>query len=85
MKEYTFTVKGMACSMCESHINDAIYKIDGVKKVKSYRRKHQTVVTAEDLNTESVLKAVRDLGYDIDDSFTEKEAEKKSLFGKRKR
>lgn len=85
MKKYTFTVKVMACSMCESHINDAIYKIDGVKKVKSYMRKHQTVVTAEDLNTESVLKAVRDLGYDIDDSFTEKEAEKKSLFGKRKR
>ncbi len=82
MKEYIFTVKGMNCSMCESHINDAIYRLSGVKKVKSNRGKNQTVVTAENLDVEKVISAVRELGYDIEDGFSANEIEKKSFLQK---
>ena len=35
MLQYTIVVEGMACSMCEAHVNDAIRKAFPVKKVTS--------------------------------------------------
>ena len=37
MWKYTIEVTGMMCSMCESHVNDAVRKAFPVKKVTSSR------------------------------------------------
>lgn len=35
MTKVTLEIEGMACSMCESHINEAVRKAFDVKKVSS--------------------------------------------------
>ena len=47
MIQYTIAVEGMACSMCEAHINDAVRKTFPVKKVTSSRSKKETTVLTE--------------------------------------
>ena len=47
MIQYTIAVEGMACSMCEAHINDAVRKAFPVKKVTSSRSKKETTVLTE--------------------------------------
>ena len=84
MTEYTFTVRGMSCEMCEAHINDAVRACGDVKRVKSDRKKNQTVALAESLDTAAVVAAIRALGYDADDAVGEAPYEKKSLFGRKK-
>lgn len=39
MWKYTVQVNGMMCSMCESHINNAVRKALPVKQVNSSQRK----------------------------------------------
>ncbi|MBE6117862.1 MAG: heavy-metal-associated domain-containing protein [Solobacterium sp.] len=57
-------VDGMMCSMCEAHINDAVRKQFDVKKVKSNRRKKETVIeSAEPLDREKLKKTIEDTGY----------------------
>lgn len=57
-------VDGMMCSMCEAHINDAIRKQFDVKKVKSNRKKKETVIeSAEPLDKDLVKKAIEATGY----------------------
>ena len=80
MTEYIFTVKGMACEMCENHVNDAVRRVADIKSVKSNRKKDETIVVAEELDTECVCEAIRSLGYDVD-GFLEKPYQKRSLFG----
>lgn len=40
-------VEGMACGMCEAHINEAVRNAFPVKKVSSSHTKKQTVIIAE--------------------------------------
>ena len=47
MLQYTIVVEGMACSMCEAHVNDAIRKAFPVKKVTSSHSKGQTQILCE--------------------------------------
>ncbi len=47
MYQITVAVDGMQCGMCEAHINDAIRRQFKVKKVKSSRRKKQTLIVSE--------------------------------------
>jgi copper chaperone CopZ len=57
-------VDGMMCSMCEAHINDAVRKQFDVKKVKSNRRKKETVIeSAEPLDREKLKKTIEFTGY----------------------
>ncbi|MBQ1324782.1 MAG: heavy-metal-associated domain-containing protein [Solobacterium sp.] len=57
-------VDGMMCSMCETHINEAVRKQFDVKKVKSNRRKKETVIeSAEPLDREKLKKTIEDTGY----------------------
>lgn len=84
MKQYTFEVKGMMCGMCESHINDVVRKNADVKKVTSSKNKNQTVVIAEELDTEKIKEAIRATGYTVGDAVEVKEYEKKGLFGRKK-
>ena len=57
-------VDGMMCSMCEAHINDAIRRSFDVKKVKSNRKKKETVIeSAEPLDPQKVREAIEQTGY----------------------
>ena len=48
MIKITATVEGMACGMCEAHINDAVRQNFKVKKVSSSHSKGKTEILAED-------------------------------------
>lgn len=62
----TLGIEGMACSMCEAHVNDAIRRNFSVKRVKSNRRKKTCVVVSEEpLDEEKVRAVLAELGYDL--------------------
>jgi len=59
-------INGMMCSMCESHINDAIRNNFDVKKVKSSKRKKQTVIVSENpLDAEKISSVITETGYEL--------------------
>lgn len=67
------SIDGMACNMCESHINDCIRNGFEVKNVYSSHKKGETVIISkEPLNEEAVRKAVENTGYRVLDFSTEK-------------
>ena len=66
MTTTTLGIEGMACSMCEAHINDAIRKNFSVKRVKSNRRKKTCVVVSQNrLDETKVRQVITDLGYEL--------------------
>ena len=66
MIKITVAVDGMQCGMCEAHINDAIRKSFSVKKVKSSKRKKQTVILTEnDIPDEAIIEAIADTPGEI--------------------
>ena len=80
MIKTTVSVEGMACGMCEAHINDAIRAAFPVKKVTSSRAKKETVILSdESLDHEAVKRAITGAGY-TPLSVTEEANEKKGLF-----
>ncbi len=84
MTETTLKIDGMACSMCESHINDAIRAKFDVKKVHSSHRSGETVIVSESsLPEEKIREVIKSTGYTLL-SMTEKPYEKKGLFGRKK-
>ena len=59
-------IEGMVCGMCEAHINDAIRAHFRVKKVKSSRRKGETVVTSsEPLDEMELKRTIAQTGYTV--------------------
>lgn len=58
MIKITVKVEGMACSMCEAHVNDAVRGAFRVKKVKSSHKKGETVILSEEPIGEAELTAV---------------------------
>ena len=79
MVKITAGIEGMACGMCEAHINEAVRNAFQVKKVTSSHTKKQTVILAEKDIPEQVLKhVVAKAGYDVVSS---EPYEKKGLFG----
>ena len=82
MIQYTIAVDGMACSMCEAHINDAVRKAFPVKKVTSSRSKKETTVLAETELDEAALRAaISATGYEVGEIRKEPWV-KKGLFGR---
>lgn len=80
MFKITLGVEGMACSMCEAHINDTVRKEFRVKKVTSSHTKKQTVIIAEEDIAEQKLKdAIAKTGYEVV-SVSSEPYEKKGLF-----
>ena len=66
MIQYTVAVDGMACSMCEAHINEAVHKALFVKKVTSSHTKGQTVILSEtELDETALRKAISNTGYQV--------------------
>ena len=83
MTEITLKVDGMACGMCESHINDCVRSHFPVKKVTSSHTKGETVILTEEPLDEAALKAaIAATGYTVT-GVTAQPVEKKSggLFG----
>lgn len=66
MVKTVLKIDGMACSMCEAHVNDAVRKAFAVKKVTSSHTKGRTEILSEQLLEESKLKtAIEDTGYQV--------------------
>ena len=64
MMQTTVKVSGMACSMCEAHVNDAVRRAFPVKKVTSSHGKGETVILSEQAPDETALRAAIDAtGY----------------------
>ena len=82
MIKLTVGIEGMACGMCEAHINEAVRNAFQVKKVTSSHTKKQTVIIAEKNIPEQELKnVVAKAGYDAI-SVNSEPYEKKGLFMK---
>lgn len=82
MNKVTVQIDGMACGMCESHINDVVRKAFNVKKVTSSFKKGETVIISDDEITEAKLRAaIEPTGYGVISVKTEP-YEKKGLFGR---
>lgn len=57
MIQTTVRISGMACSMCEAHINDTIRRAFSVEKVSSSHTKGETVILSHEPLDEAVLRA----------------------------
>ena len=72
MVRITLDIEGMACGMCEAHINDALRKAFAVKKVTSSHVKGKTVIFAEQpLNEEKLRATIAETGYRLIDVHTQ--------------
>ena len=79
MVKMMLDVDGMACGMCEAHVNDAVRKGFQVKKVTSSHSKGTTEIIAEEPLDEEKLKSA--IGYTVLGIKTEPYEKKKfSLF-----
>jgi len=66
MIKTTIKIDGMACSMCEAHINDVIRREFNVKKVTSSHTKGVAEVLSEEALDEEKLKSAIDAtGYKV--------------------
>ena len=86
MIQTTVKFSGMACSMCEAHINDAIRATFSVEKISSSHSKGETVILSKEPLDENALRTAIDAtGYTAGEIHAET-YEKKGLFhfGKKK-
>ena len=77
----------MACSMCESHINDTVRRNFDIKKVTSSHTKGETVILSEnELDRDKLVRVISETGYEPRDIVSAAEEKKKgflsNLFGK---
>ena len=80
MWKVTVKVDGMACGMCEAHVNDAVRKAFSVKKVTSSHKKGETVLLTEtDIDETALRSAIKDTGYTVP-AVSKEIHEKKGLF-----
>jgi len=79
----TLKIEGMACSMCEAHINDVVRKTASVKKVTSSHKKGETVILSEQpLDVPALKHAIGETGYTVVSDFSEPVEKKRHfLFG----
>ena len=72
MVKIVLEVEGMACGMCEAHVNEAVRKVFQVKKVTSSHAKGRTEILAEQpLDEETLKAAVSAAGYTVKSARTE--------------
>ena len=83
MVKITLGVDGMACGMCESHINDEIRQNYKVKKVSSSHGKGETVIIApEEIAEADIKNVIAATGYEMT-SYKSEPYEKKGLFSRK--
>ncbi len=84
MVKMILEIDGMACSMCEAHINDAVRRAFKVKKVNSSHTKRKTEIICEnEIPTEELRKVIEPTGYGLLSVKCE-QYDKKGIFGGRK-
>lgn len=72
MVKTTLIIKGMACGMCEAHINDTIRRAFPVKKVKSSFSKGRTeIITENALDEVKLRETIGATGYVVTSVQTE--------------
>ena len=78
MKKVKFEVIGMTCSSCSSHVDRAVSKVHGVKKVNVNLLSNSMIVEYDEniLNEKDIIKSVVDAGYDASISSDNKGQEK---------
>lgn len=80
MIKITLKIDGMACSMCEAHMNDAVREAFKVKKVTSSHKEKETVILTETEISEADIRAVVEkTGYKLEGYLSEV-SEKKGFF-----
>ena len=66
MVQIILEIDGMACGMCEAHVNDAIRRAFPVKKVTSSHKKGRTEILSESPLEEAAVRDVLEgLGYHL--------------------
>lgn len=74
-------VEGMACGMCENHINDTVRRCFSVQSVKSsYKKKQIQVLSQQPLDPVALRKAIEATGYTVT-GIEAQPYQKKRLFG----
>lgn len=62
--KYIVHVEGMMCHGCENHVNQALSKLLGVKKVKSNYQSKQTIIVSKlELPEEIIISTIKEAGY----------------------
>lgn len=80
MTETILKVDGMACGMCENHINDTVRNKFSVQKVTSSHTRGETVILSDKpLDEEALRAAIGATGYTVTASEV-RPYEKKGLF-----
>ena len=80
MVKIVLKIEGMACGMCESHINNAIRSKLPVKKVTSSHTQGETVIIAEHpIDKDTLQKIIEETGYTLLETDC-RPYEKKGLF-----
>jgi copper chaperone CopZ len=62
-------IHGMTCGFCETTIQEALDKVEGVLKAKVNLRKERAYVTIDSqksVSAEDLIKAVKEIGYDAE-------------------
>ena len=84
MLKIVLEVEGMHCGMCETHVNDVVRRVEGVKKVTSSHAKGRTEVIAEDgVDITLIKEAIAKQGYGVGRIETQP-YEKRGLFSRRR-
>lgn len=66
MVKITVGIDGMACGMCEAHINEAVRNAFPVKKVTSSHTRKETVILADrEIPEPELRKVIAEAGYDV--------------------
>ena len=80
MVKIILNIEGMACNMCEAHMNDAVRKTFDVKKVtSSHKDKETVIITENDIEDAKLQTLVEETGYDLK-NISREPYEKKGLF-----
>lgn len=84
MVKTTMEVGGMACGMCEAHINAAIREQFPVKKVTASRKSGSVTILSETPpDAEALKNTVAQLGYSVGEIRTEADEAKRGFHFRR--
>ena len=82
MQKTILKIDGMACSMCEAHINDCIRQNYKINKIKTSHGKGESVILSDSpLDEDKLKKVISDTGYTLL-SVSSEPYEKKGLFSR---
>ena len=59
-------VSGMTCEHCERAVTNALADVAGVDKVVAVNRQNEEAIVEGTADTEALLAAVREEGYDVE-------------------